>query len=222
MIAQEESHRWWREQWSRDELEKDHGGPCPKYRERMRIPSNLVGKDCAHREAGEYEKKGLETGGKQAQLTSKERSQLLEESGQGFSISPIPQHVDLKRPLSLGALTVESEESTSVENILKQAAGSASSSGGVSMTVASATPTKEPSLGGAAPGLLSLLRARALARSDSISSFQNNEPDEDKDLVFQSLSCSVRSLSATSACLAKSGPLPDPPCVLQYVMVILK
>ena len=87
---QEQSHSFWREQWSRGELPKDYGG-WGHFKERMQFPSNLVGQDSQRRKAGEFEFKQLETGCG-GPLNEKEKAQLFSETSRGFSINPVPTH----------------------------------------------------------------------------------------------------------------------------------
>ena len=122
--VQEQCNSWWRDQWARNELPRDYNG-WGAFRERLQLPSNLVGRDYGQRKAGEYERKELETGGRGGPLAEKEGSQIFSETSQGFSINPVPtHHVDLRQPLPVGALTLESATEPGVAEILKaRAAG---------------------------------------------------------------------------------------------------
>ena len=74
------------QQWQRNELAKDSGGPIGN-REKMAIPSALVGKDARERAAREFETKQLLKSAKPGKLQIRVASWLRLE---GFTLSPLP------------------------------------------------------------------------------------------------------------------------------------
>ncbi len=83
------ANEFWDEQWQRKVFPQDANGP-PWSKERMQIPSNIVGDDRSERKAGEYESKSVVTSSKEAKLRREEKQAILSECARGFAISLVP------------------------------------------------------------------------------------------------------------------------------------